>query len=44
MNVRINLPSIQDETTRASFASRADALVAEAESLEREAVAATGLA
>ena len=43
MNVRINLPSIPDDAARAALAARADALVAEAAPLERDAVAATGL-
>lgn len=43
MNVRINLPSIADETLRASMAAKADAMAAEAEPLEHAAIAATGL-
>lgn len=44
LNVRINLPTLPDDATRAEFVRRADALVAGAEALEREAIAATGLA
>jgi len=43
MNVRINLPSIQDETLRAKMLAEAESLVRETESIERTAIAATGL-
>jgi glutamate formiminotransferase/formiminotetrahydrofolate cyclodeaminase len=43
MNVRINLPSLPDDASREEFARKAAALAAEAESLERAAIAATGL-
>ncbi|MCG3134454.1 MAG: hypothetical protein HMLKMBBP_01760 [Planctomycetes bacterium] len=44
LNVRINLPSVQDEAVRADLARRADAHLAGAAEVEREAIAATGLA
>jgi glutamate formiminotransferase/formiminotetrahydrofolate cyclodeaminase len=43
MNVRINLPSVQDERLRASMLAEAESLVRETESIERAAIAATGL-
>jgi len=43
MNVKINLPTIADEAARASLSSRCDGILARAETLEREAMAATGL-
>lgn len=43
MNVRINLPSVQDEALRAKMLAEAEALVRETESIERAAIAATGL-
>ncbi|MCE9637160.1 MAG: glutamate formimidoyltransferase [Planctomycetes bacterium] len=43
MNVRINLPTIQDEAVRASLASRADVIAKRTEDAERDAVGATGL-
>ena len=43
LNVRINLPSIPDEATREQFSAEADALLAQAETLEKEALDATGL-
>jgi glutamate formiminotransferase/formiminotetrahydrofolate cyclodeaminase len=43
MNVRINLPSVPDEALRAKMLAEATALAAETESIERAAVAATGL-
>lgn len=44
LNVRINLPTVQDEAMRASLASRADAINAETAALELAAIRATGLA
>jgi glutamate formiminotransferase/formiminotetrahydrofolate cyclodeaminase len=44
MNVRINLSSLPDEATRLRISARADEIAAQAEPLEREAIAATGLA
>jgi glutamate formiminotransferase/formiminotetrahydrofolate cyclodeaminase len=43
MNVRINLPSVQDEAIRARMLAEANALAAETEAIERAAIAATGL-
>jgi len=43
MNVRINLPSVQDETLRAKMLAEAESLVRETDSIERAAIAATGL-
>jgi formiminotetrahydrofolate cyclodeaminase len=43
MNVRINLPSVQDEALRAKMLAEAETLARETESIERAAVAATGL-
>ena len=43
MNVRINLPSIQDEAVRGRMAAEADQMVRRTEDLERAAIAATGL-
>jgi formiminotetrahydrofolate cyclodeaminase len=43
MNVRINLPSVQDEALRAKMLAEAETLARETESIERAAIAATGL-
>ena len=43
MNVRINLPSIQDEAVRGRMAAEADQMVRRTEDLERAAIAAPGL-
>src|SRR5262245_59972422 len=43
MNVRINLPSVPDEALRAKMLAEATSLAAETESVERAAIAATGL-
>lgn len=43
LNVRINLPSIRDETVRKRLAGEATDLVARSEPLETRALAATGL-
>jgi glutamate formiminotransferase/formiminotetrahydrofolate cyclodeaminase len=43
MNVRINLPSVQDEALRAKMLAEAETLVLETEAIERAAIAATGL-
>ncbi len=43
LNVRINLPSVKDEELRVRLADEAAALSARAETLENDALAATGL-
>jgi glutamate formiminotransferase / formiminotetrahydrofolate cyclodeaminase len=43
MNVRINLPSIPEESVRARMLAEAESLVRETEEIERAAIAATGL-
>lgn len=43
MNVRINLPSIPDEAVRARMLAEAESAAREAASVERAAIAATGL-
>jgi formiminotetrahydrofolate cyclodeaminase len=43
LNVRINLPSIQDETLRARMLSESETIERDAERIEAEALAATGL-
>ncbi len=43
MNVRINLPSVEDEALRAKMLAEAETISRETESIERSAIAATGL-